>query len=310
MDDSKVIKYYVKDLNDYIEIVNKLIENSNHQYEFFYRGHYDSKYQLLPSSYRYKEGDNESVIYHQIISMCSNDFLDCQSNIERLTKMQHYECPTRLLDVTQNPLVALYFACENFGCKNCDQSDSAEVIIFKISPNNIKFYDSDTVSMLSAYAFLSTKDKRQLYNYIKNKLNCKAEKLEQEEKELEKFIHIIREDQGDFKLNIVIKDLIEPVIVITKKNNPRIIKQDGCFILSGITCDKRQTEKNIAKLRIKVKDLDKNKLNDDKKKYVRIIIDKDDRNKILKELDGFGIKKSTLFPEIDKVADYLKTKYK
>ena len=41
----------------------------------------------------------------------------------------------------------------------------------------------------------------------------------------------------------------------------------------------------------------------------RIIIDHKSKETILTELDWIGINKSTLFPEIDKVADYIKEKY-
>ena len=41
----------------------------------------------------------------------------------------------------------------------------------------------------------------------------------------------------------------------------------------------------------------------------RIIIEKLKKESILTELDRIGINKSTLFPEIDKVADYIKEKY-
>ena len=40
----------------------------------------------------------------------------------------------------------------------------------------------------------------------------------------------------------------------------------------------------------------------------RIIIDHKSKETILTELDWIGINKSTLFPEIDKVADYIKDK--
>ena len=38
-------------------------------------------------------------------------FSECKSALDYLVQMQHYGLPTRLLDMTTNPLVALYFAC-------------------------------------------------------------------------------------------------------------------------------------------------------------------------------------------------------
>lgn len=42
----------------------------------------------------------------------------------------------------------------------------------------------------------------------------------------------------------------------------------------------------------------------------RIIIDRDSKDKIRKELNTLGFNQSTLFPEIDKVAEYVRDKYK
>ena len=41
----------------------------------------------------------------------------------------------------------------------------------------------------------------------------------------------------------------------------------------------------------------------------RILIKNSAKDDILEELDKLGINKSTLFPEIDKVAEYIKEKY-
>ena len=50
-----------------------------------------------------------------MVAHVPRDFSECKSALDYLVQMQHYGLPTRLLDVTTNPLVALYFACQPAG---------------------------------------------------------------------------------------------------------------------------------------------------------------------------------------------------
>ena len=81
--------------------------------ETFYRGHADKYWELIPSILRTPNGPGiEHLLFRDMVAHEPQSFSECRSALDHLVQMQHYGLPTRLLDVTMNPLVALYFACE------------------------------------------------------------------------------------------------------------------------------------------------------------------------------------------------------
>lgn len=122
---SNTDKYYdhttflVNSLSDYIYIISKLallVKNSPLN-ALLYRGMSNAEWKLIPSllrlpAYKY---DFEHNLALDFISEEPKLFENSKSNFENLTKMQHFGIPTRLLDFSLNPLIALFFACsENF----------------------------------------------------------------------------------------------------------------------------------------------------------------------------------------------------
>ena len=87
-----------------------------------------------------------------------------------------------------------------------------------------------------------------------------------------------------------------------KLDNPRIVRQQGAFLIFGA---ESSFVYNSTKPMPEIKKDWIIKGNNNNK----IIIKSSKKESILKELDKLGINKSTLFPEIDKVADYIKEKY-
>lgn len=115
------MKEFILQINDLTEYIEKILSYKHkHDMEvLYYRGQNDISYKLLPAVLRDKNYySNESELFNSFLSDSPNLFKNCKNNYDRLTIMQHHQLPTRLLDVTRNPLIALFFAC--LGSKNND----------------------------------------------------------------------------------------------------------------------------------------------------------------------------------------------
>ena len=144
-----------------------------------------------------------------------------------------------------------------------------------------------------------------------------------------KLLNFVKEDKPYFISVIDPRDINKVFAIKPKLDNPRIVRQQGAFLIFGIEKQevpyRNENTKKMAKIpsewviRGKV-EIDKSEFDNleidtssksDKQVRVkeRLIIESSKKGDILKELDKLGINKSTLFPEIDKVADYIKEKY-
>lgn len=249
--------------------------------ENYYRGHSKKNtYKLEPSLFRKdKDGnylylDNEHILYRELIVSNSSDFQSDKYTLDILIRMQHYSLPTRLLDITSNPLIALYFACKSA------PDDDGEVILFSVKRDEIKYYDSDVASCIANLARLPKTEKDNIDIDNPNFNNQDS---------VERLLHFIREEKPYFEPKIVPDDLMKIICVKGKKNNNRISSQSGAFLLFGL--DAVLDEDGTSEIKVS-----------------RITVT--NKTSILSELDLLNINESTVFPYIENSAKYIADKHK
>lgn len=146
----------VNDVSEYISIIKKIIQSDRKKEKFYirneylFRGHSDETYELMPSLGRLNSGRALYFVERNLIYMAKrkmpNIFTEDLQPIELLGLLQHYGIPTRLLDVTENALVALYFAC----CENLEKN--GEIFIFKNDTFDVSDYPID-YAIAESYKF-------------------------------------------------------------------------------------------------------------------------------------------------------------
>ena len=111
------------------EFIEKIVQRDKEAgTETFYRGHADKDWDLLPSIFRTPNGvEKEYLLFRDMVAHEPQSFSECKSALDYLVQMQHYGLPTRLLDMTTNPLIALYFACQSVGDVNAGISAGMQV---------------------------------------------------------------------------------------------------------------------------------------------------------------------------------------
>jgi hypothetical protein len=252
----------------------------------YFRGHSKQSYQLRPSIFRNAGWiANEATMLKELILRCPNDFAGATTTFQCLVKMQHYGLPTRLLDVTSNPLVALYFACVTHD----EDDEDGEVIIFDIDLSDVKYFDSDTVSVISN---LSRRPSNFVVPYFPEVANATPDELVtrfNEQEAIKLLLHDIGSEKSHFLPKVLREDLLRVVCVKPLLDNPRVIRQEGAFLLFG--CNKIKVEPAALH---------------DKVVSARFTINRDEKRNLLDQLRTLGISRATMFPEIEQVAEHVR----
>jgi hypothetical protein len=250
-----------------------------------FRGEKYSGWQTQPKVFRpdVRLYEFEKDAVRDLISIHPQEFRDDETMFDRLVRMQHFELPTRLLDVTTNPLVALYFASGEYQ-ENGETKDGKVQALF-LPKERQRHFDSDRVSCMANLANLTADEKREMaaaYKLSATQFN--------RQKIVQRLLWFVRIEKPHFEAKIDPQHLLKPVFVKPKMSNRRIIAQSGAFLIYG-----------ARRLRNTEVDTDL--------RLSRAIVPAEKKTEIRKQLERLGIHASSLFPEIDKAASYIVSRY-
>ncbi|WP_213939289.1 FRG domain-containing protein [Pseudomonas sp. dw_612] len=278
-----------RDINSYLEIIFQLSKKNSGAR--CYRGQSNIAWKLKPSVMRDLRSGAENQILSELLVEAPNEFGSDKSMFDKLVRAQHYSLPTRLLDVTLNPLVALYFACEG----NENRKNSGQVQIFDFTKTRVKFADSDTISIICNLSRLSDLERTKIkeeYNKHKKQTPWTDKELNtfRNTEEIQRLMQFVKAEKSYFLDKVKPVDLFRYFFVYPSKNNKRVIAQSGAFIAAGLL--EYNAPENSAGIKLKT-----------------ITIPAESKIDVIKQLDTLNINSRTMFPEIESTSNYIKKKW-
>jgi hypothetical protein len=307
-------------------ISEAIIEHADDFQTIWFRGQGDYSYKLLPSIFRQGEEFgvklNEPLMFQEFKRRSHDKSSNHNNTYDWLTLMQHYGLPTRLLDWSTNLLVALYFCCISNKDKdgalfvfnptsfvrdyklnelmemqiveeNC--SDFYRRLLFRMD----SFFDDN--SQLNGFNFSEIKEDVFIqHRFTGLRPNC-VEPLTKIclYQPLAKTIGLSGNQISGLHQNIL--SAFSNIIPFTPPHlNDRIRQQHGCFTLhGGMYIDGKQF--------IEVSSLEEHIYSKDA--LIKIKISRNDKKRLIKELNFSGIREATLFPEMEYQAKDITSRY-
>ncbi len=281
--------------------------------EIFFRGEARDSWNLAPKVMRpskdtgYSLRSAEGELLVELMSRRPEDFRGTISALDQMVIAQHHRLPTRLLDITINPLVALFHACEDIEEQSESASSSGRIHVFAAPRNIVKPFNSDTVSVVTNFARLSRNQQNLLLGKTKDETRGDSEpsyivpeRLMEDGYALamNRLYQFIRLERTSFQERIDPKDLLRVFVVKPRYSFERIRAQSGAFLISAFY--ERFEEAEIRKW------------SDDVPVYhhYTLAVPSDSKETVRDELEVLNITRETMLPGLDEAAKAVTDRYR
>ena len=201
-------------------------KTSEEEIVLYFRGESKCGRPLRPGVMRPENGLHkyESEMLTNLISRYSGEFRGLNTALEEWALAQHHGLPTRFLDVTRNPLVALFNACMNVD----HYGHNGRMHIFAVPRTLIKPFNSDALSIIANFAKLKRYEQELL---LGKKLS--SDEYSYYGRAKLRLYQGIKQEKSYFEERIEIKDLYKVFVIEPQQFSERVRAQSGAFLVSA-----------------------------------------------------------------------------